>query len=452
MVSTDTAVEGELDPSDTGPVPGRIFLEKVLHTLMPSVVRMGGAGFQFLSTVMVARSLGDGPSALFFFWTSVLMTSGPIASYGLEQIALRNVPRLEGTGPGAVAAFVANLRALSLAVSFLLGIGWMIFAVVTDKTGAGFQLWHLLPLFAQGAIALALINGEALKGLSHPVLGSIFGHVLPAGLFCIAVALTLIVPVAFDATEILALYTGSFVLGAVLARFAPGGAFRDRFVLWPEKSRFQTLLREGFPICCVSLFGALGFIIPLSICDVMLPAAEVSHLTAAFRVSILFVVLSGAIHSVFAPALSRTAELKRPLVPVMKVYGKSIAIALLVLGLPIGVGMIFPGTVMSVFGEEFLDGAGALRLLLLVQLISLMMGPVPYLLLMTGHTTFLARLGVLKLVLVVGLSFILIPKMGGVGMVVAMGIAFLGEGILGVAYAVAKMKEQERRAVESAEG
>lgn len=452
MVSSDTTLEGEIGGAGNGPLPWRIFLEKVIHTLMPSVVRMIGAGFQFLSTVMVARSLGDGPGALFFFWSSVLMTSGPIASYGLEQIALRNVPRLEGAGPGAVASFVANLRAMSLAVSLLLGIGWMIFAIVTDKSGAGFQLWHLLPLFAQGAIALALINGEALKGLSHPVLGSVFGHVLPAGLFCVAVALTLVLPATFDATEILALYAGSFVMGAVLARFAPGGAFRDRFVLWPEKSRFLNLLREGFPICCVSLFGALGFIIPLAICDVLLPAAEVSHLTAAFRVSILFVVLSGAIHSVFAPALSRAAERERPLAPVMKVYGKSIAIALLVLGVPIVIGMIFPETVMTVFGEEFRDGAGALRLLLLVQLISLMMGPVPYLLLMTGHTTFLARLGVLKLVLVVGLSFILIPKMGGVGMVVAMGIAFLGEGILGVAYAVAKMKEQERRLVKTAEG
>lgn len=450
MVASETTAEAEMDRSATGPTPLRLLLAKIVHTLMPSAVRMIGAGFQFLSTVMVARTLGDGPSALFFFWSSVLMTSGPIASYGLEQIALRNVPRLEPEGHGAVAAFVANLRALSLAVSVLIGLGWLIFAVVTDRNSDGFQLWHLLPLFAQGAIALTLINGEALKGLSHPVLGSLFGHVLPAGLFCLLVALATFATGAFDSTEILALYTGSFVLGAVFARFAPGGAFRDRFILWPEKSQFRTLLREGFPVCCVSLFGALGFIVPLSICEVTRPAAEVSHLTAAFRVSILFVVLSGAIHSVFAPALSRTAEMRNPLRPVMKVYGKSIAIALLTLGIPIAIGMIFPETVMTVFGEEFRDGAGALRLLLLVQLLSLMMGPVPYLLLMTGHTAFLARLGILKLVIVVGLSFLLIPRFGGTGMVVAMGIAFLGEGLIGVAYAVAKMKGQEQREKEAA--
>jgi O-antigen/teichoic acid export membrane protein len=134
----------------------------------------------------------------------------------------------------------------------------------------------------------------------------------------------------------------------------------------------------------------------------------------------------------------------------MRVYGKAIGIALLTLGLPVTLGMMFPGAVMAVFGEEFHDGAAPLRLLLLIQLISLMMGPVPYLLLMTGHTAFLARLGIVKLVVVVGLSVVLIPRFGGSGMVVAMGIAFLGEGLTGIAYAVAKMRAQEKRPCESA--
>jgi len=449
MIASETTGGKGIDGRITGPVPLRLLFGKVMHTLMPSAVRMGGAGFQFLSTVMVARALGDGPSALFFFWSSVLMTSAPIATFGLEQIALRNVPRLEPEGRGVVAAFVANLRAISLAASSLIGSGWLIYAVATEPGPGGFQPWHVLPLFAQGAIALTLINGEALKGLSHPVLGSVFAHVLPSGLFCLFVAVTTLLERSFHSTEILALYTASFAIGAVLVRFAPGGAFGAPFLQWPSKSHFRILLRDGFPVCCVSLFGALGFIVPLTICEVTRPAAEVSHLTTAFRVSILFVVLSGAIHSVFAPALSRTAEMKNPLRPVMKVYGKSIAIALLTLGLPIAIGMGFPEKVMTVFGEEFRDGAGALRLLLFVQLLSLMMGPVPHLLLMTGHTDFLARLGILKLVTVVGLSFLLIPRYGGNGMIVAMGIAFLGEGIIGVAYAVGKMGNRESREEEA---
>ncbi len=62
MVSSETTAETEIDRSETGPIPWRRLFEHAVHTLLPSAVRMIGAGFQFLSTVMVARSLGDGPA------------------------------------------------------------------------------------------------------------------------------------------------------------------------------------------------------------------------------------------------------------------------------------------------------------------------------------------------------------------------------------------------------
>jgi O-antigen/teichoic acid export membrane protein len=176
------------------------------------------------------------------------------------------------------------------------------------------------------------------------------------------------------------------------------------------------------------------------VCELLLTGSEISHLTAAFRISILFIVLSGAIHGVFAPALSRSAAAPAPLLPVLRVYGKSIGIALLVLGPPLAIGILFPGAVMTVFGEEFRDGSGALRWLLVIQFLSLLMGPVPHLLLMTGHTVFLARIGIAKFALVTLLSLVLIPRCGGLGMVVAMGIAFLGEELAGVAYTLLKMR------------
>lgn len=439
MISTDASSTSRLGRSSSWATPLRLAFSTAVRTLLPSVVRMIGAGFQFLSTVMVARSLGDGPGAPFFFWSSVLMTSGPIATYGLEQIALRNVPRLERDGTDAVNGFVANIRAIALLLSFILGLGWIAYAGLA--TGGRFESWHLLPLFCQGAIALVLINGETLKGLSRPVLGSLFGHVIPVGFFCVLVALF---AGRLGAGGILALYTGSFFAGAVLARYAPGGVFRGRFVRWPDRETFRSLLGEGFPVCCVSLFGAIGFIVPLAICEMTQPSEEVSHLTAAFRISLIFVVFSEAIHGVFAPALSRSAESPRPLRPVMTVYGRSISVSLLTLGLPVAFGIAFPEWIMSIFGDRFREGADELRLLIILQLLSLMMGPAANLLLMTGLTRFLARLGFLKLALVVSLSFLLIPRIGGIGMVVAMGIGYLGEGLVGVAYAVWRMRAREK--------
>lgn len=419
-------------------LPSRFTLWQAFHTLLPSGIRMFGAGIQFLSTVIVARVLGDGPSAGFFFWSSVLMTSGPIATYGLEQIALRNVPRLQRDGQEReIGPFVAGLRSVSLLLSFLIGLGLVVYAIATQPEPGGFRVWHLLAPLALASIAITLINGEALKGLSRPVAGTIFGHLLPVSLFCLLVALF---AGYLNSPGILSLYTGSYLIGALAARFAPGGNFRSRYFTWPSAEKRSELIRDGFAICCVSIFGALGFIVPLAIVEMIRPAAEVSHLTTAFRIGILFIVLGSAIHSVFAPALSRSAELPDPFLPVFKVHGKAIAISLAALGLPLGVGIAFPEPVMLIFGDSFRDGAEALRLLLIVQLLSLCLGPVPYLLLMTGHTAFLARIGVAKFAVATVLSILLVPRFGGSGMVAAMGIAFLGEGLIGIAYAMIKLR------------
>lgn len=403
---------------------------------------MVGAGFQFLSTVIVARTLGDGPSANFFFWSSVLMTSAPIATFGLEQIALRNVPRLHRDNPENVGRFVAHLRAISVLLSFLIGLGWVAYAVMSPPAPGEVRLWHFLPPVLLGAIAVALINGEAFKGLSRPVMGSIYGHLLPVSLFFLSVSLF---AKYLGSPGILTLYTGSYLIGALAARHTGGGDFRKCFLIWPDRTTLRALLGEGFPICLVSVFGALGFIVPLAFFELTRPAAEVSHLTAAFRISILFAVLSAAIHSVFAPALSRSAELPDPLRPVFLVYGKAILIALAALALPLGFGIAFPDRVMSIFGAEFHEGAAPLRLLLLLQLISLVLGPVPHLLLMTGHTVFLARIGVVKFISVVLLSLYFIPRHGGSGMVYAMGLSFVGEEIAGLIHAFRKLRTEPNR-------
>ncbi|NLT69820.1 MAG: lipopolysaccharide biosynthesis protein [Verrucomicrobiaceae bacterium] len=449
MKASFSSSPGTLLRSLARSAPSAHVWETILHTLLPSAVRMVGAGFQFLSTVIVARTLGDGPSANFFFWSSVLMTSGPIATFGLEQIALRNVPRLQRDHPEKVGRFVAHLRAISVLLSFLIGLGWAVYAVISQAPPGGVRLWHFLPPLLLGAIAVALINGEAFKGLSRPVMGSVYGHLLPVTLFFILVVLF---AKHLGSPGILTLYTGSYLIGALAARHASGGEFRKCFLAWPDRATLRSLLAEGLPICLVSFFGALGFIIPLAFFELTRPAAEVSHLTAAFRISILFAVLSSAIHSVFAPALSRSAELPDPLRPLFRVYGKAILIALVALALPLGLGIAFPERVMSIFGEEFLDGVAPLRLLLLLQLVSLILGPVPHLLLMTGHTVFLARTGIVKFLATVILSFFFIPRYGGSGMVYAMGLAFVGEDIAGLLHAFRKLRTAKIKPKRDASG
>src|SRR6056297_3009041 len=104
--------QAELTPSRRFRIPGLPLASGggLVRTFSPSVVRLIGAAIQFLNTIIIARILGDAGAAPFFFWSAILMSWAPIATYGLEQLALRKTPRIESEGPEAVAAFLAPLR------------------------------------------------------------------------------------------------------------------------------------------------------------------------------------------------------------------------------------------------------------------------------------------------------------------------------------------------------
>ena len=418
---------------------------ELVRIFLPSTLRMAGAGIQFLCTIIVARLLGEHESAGFFFWSSVLMTSGPIATYGLEQIALRNVPRLHEAGSEKVGEFLASLRVVSLFVSFLIGFGMTVYAVFSEGP-RGFQLWHLLPPLTISAIAVTLINGEALKGLARPVAGVVYGHLIPVSIFCV---LSLLFANRLGSPGILTLYTLSYLTAPLLLRFGPVPDFRQKLFTLPRWESFKSVLKEGFSVFCVNLFSSFTFIVPLALVELTCPPAEVAHLTTAYRITILFYVLASSIHGVFAPEMSRAAEGPDPLRPVLRVYLKAIVFTLAPLSLPLVFGIAFPELVMSVFGEAFKSGATALRLLVIIQAIALSLGPVFQLLLMTGNTALMARLGILKIIVSIGLAFVLIPRFGGIGMILAMGGTGLLEEIYGLTVAFVRLKRKSRPAAEA---
>lgn len=423
---------------------GSIFA-KMSGALLPPSIRLVGAGIQLLSTILIARALGDEGSAMFFYWSAVLMSCVPVATYGLEQIALRNAPRMEKHGPDEVMKYLASLRTFATGVALTIGIVLILYAVFAHDASSKLEFWPFLLPVALAAMTINMINGESLKGLSRPVLGVIAGHFIPVTLFCASCALF---ARHLDSRGLLIIYTGSYLVAALAVQFGPVLEFRKLFVL-PRSNEIRQLFREGFSVCCVNLFGAASYVLPLTILEMMRPPEEVAYVTTSFRISILFAVLSAAVHSVFAPDLSRAATLDRPGYALFRVYGKAIAISLGALLIPLMVGIFFPETVMGVFGESFKNGADTLRLLLLAQLAFLCLGPVPYLLLMTEQTVLLARLGFAKLALTIALAFYFIPNNGGIGMVLALSIAYLLEEIAGILLAIRGIRKKSARPAES---
>lgn len=407
------------------------FVAEGARVLSPPALRLFGAGIQFLSTVMIARQLGDVNSAVFFFWAAILTSFAPIATYGLEHLALRAVPRLHHAGEtDHLVSYLASIRTVSLVLSLLIGVGLVLYAVLRDGPDSiHFQLWYLLLPIALASMALVHINGESLKGLAKPVNGIFFGHFVPVSLFCLLIATNLD---RLSSPFLIVIYSLAYVAAVVLIRVGSSSLLRAKTFAKPDKTQFRDILGEGFPVFASNALGALCFIVPLMILDFSRPAAEVAYVTTSFRISILFMILAGAIHGVFAPQLSRAAIHPENPSGIWKVYRRATLLTMLSLLIPMGVGIAFPGFVMSIFGEEFRAGASTLRLLLLASFLTLCLGPMMHLLLMTGNTRLLARLGLFKLLLVGLLSLLVVPSLGGIGMVSAMGCVFLIEAAAGL--------------------
>lgn len=417
-------------------------LAGMLRVFAPPGVRLAGAGIQFLSTIIIARQLGDEKSAGFFFWSAILMSLASVATFGLEHLVLRNVPRLhDGGSRKKLESYISSIRSIVLILSGVIGIGLMAYASFRyggDKEG--FQIWHpLLPL-ALGAIALTLINGETLKGLTRPVAGIFFGHFIPVSMFC---ALIILNTDKLTVPFLIVIYTFAYVFGVTSIRFVPSKTCHSKMFSLPPAKQSKAILAEGFPVFCTNALGALCYIVPLMLLDFLRPASEVAYVTTSFRISILLAVLATAIHGVFAPQLSRAAGIPGNSLNIFKVYGKATVMTLLALVLPFGIGIAFPDWIMSIFGEQFRAGADTLRILLIFGATSLCVGPMFHLLLMTGNTRILARLGVVKLLLVSALSALLIPSLGGIGMVIAMGTAFFLEEVFGLVYVARQLKRQK---------
>lgn len=191
-------------------------LKELYATFLPSGIRLGSAGVQFLSTILIARQLGDDGSALFFFWSALLVTAAPMASYGLEQLVLRDMPRLDGADPAEMDHYLRGVRGISLAFSILIGISMVIYGFLSD----GWNTWLLVLPIGICALSTTLINGEILKGLSRPVAGVLCGHFIPVTLFFFILAGFFSLERELNSEAILVIWIACFVAATFLVKFS----------------------------------------------------------------------------------------------------------------------------------------------------------------------------------------------------------------------------------------
>ncbi|MEX2579875.1 MAG: oligosaccharide flippase family protein [Verrucomicrobiales bacterium] len=401
---------------------GTVSGTSLVRSATPAALRLGGAVLQFVATLLIARTLGASRSGDFFFWSSVFRTTGQATTFGLDRLALRQVPRMEDS-PGAVSAYCAPVRVAILLLACVaagLVIGYALL-LNPDPTRPGW--WYLLPPACIGGVALCMFHGDIMNGRGRPVVAVLYRHTLPTAAFVVA----LVFAVRFATTDqLLACFALTFAAAGLGALLGPGFRGDGPYFRLPTVAEFKDQLKQGSPIFLCSAFHAFTFMVPLALLEWHHPSDQIAYFTTAYRIFVLFEVLSMAVHSLAMPALSK-AGLSDDRVQLRRIYKDSVFKGFLFLGPPMLGCLVLAGPVTAIFGDEFRNAGPVLQTLLALGMLSLACGPATSLVLMIGRTGRMATYAFWRFAAAIVLSLFLVPRFGPVGMAAALGVGLLLE-------------------------
>jgi O-antigen/teichoic acid export membrane protein len=162
--------------------------------------------------------------------------------------------------------------------------------------------------------------------------------------------------------------------------------------------------------------------LPQIVLGMLRGSEEVAFYSVAFRTANLTAIALMGVNSVVFPrfaALYASGELDR----LRRISQSSTAVMVLVCLPFLGLLLTYPRLALQLFGDAFVAGHVALRILALGQLVNVATGSVGGLLMMTGHQADVFRNGLISFVTLCVLLVLLTPALGSTGAAIAQAVA-----------------------------
>lgn len=384
-------------------------------------VKVLGTAFSFLFNILIARLIGSEGAGQFFLVLSVGAIATVLADLGLSQAALRFVAAgsAQQDWPTVKGVYQQSLR-LTLATSGILSgltyiaAPWIAVGLFSKPDLTIPLQWMTLSILP---IALLWLHTNLLQGLQKILAFS-----------CLQVP-----GLGFSALAILGLYgfgSLSGVVRVILAYVAAAiGMMLVSLYLWhnsapqlhgvPSQFQRQTLLQTSIPILWIKIANVLVSKTSTTlILGVLLTSHEVGVYGMVFRTAALTTFFLGTISNVASPKFAALYD-ANALAELKTVAHHSAKLTLLAAGPILIPLMTCPGLILKWFGADFSEGAVALMILAVGQLINAATGAVEPLLIMSGYETYVRNNTWVCALFNVLLNLLLIPLWGMNGAAVA---------------------------------
>jgi O-antigen/teichoic acid export membrane protein len=381
------------------------------------LVQITGGGLKYLQEMLFARWAGAEAFGSYIYAVNWAILLSLPAGLGLTVAVLRFVPGyLERGEHGLLWALLRWSR-----------VGTLLAGIAVGLVAAGvFSLWHpprvdgaalragmgLVPLWALMALQLALVQGTRRIALAYgpsevmrPALAILLGG---------AVFLTV---GRLDPLPALACF-GAAILATLAVQ---DGALRHAFRAVPRvraPAASGEWLRVALPLlvangCFMVLQRVDGLVI-----GAFHGARAAGLYESASRTTVLATSVLLAVSAIAAPTIG-ALHARGDRAAVERV-ARTAARWMLLPSLAIAAALVvFAGPILSLWGPDFAGASTALRILVVGQLVNAAVGPVGYLLSLTGHERRVARVYAVAAALDVVLCLVLVPPLGMTGAAIA---------------------------------
>jgi O-antigen/teichoic acid export membrane protein/GT2 family glycosyltransferase len=367
----------------------------------------GSRVLAFVATAYIARRLGASAFGYLGFATAVVAYFGTALSTGISEIGSREVARRPADA-ATIAAGGSVVRIVAAVIGFIAIFG--ISQLLPQPEVARL----VLTLTGLSLLSLAVDTSWVYKGIGR---ARRVGVALLIGQLVAVISLLASIRVPGDVVRVPVIqFLADLVVAGIL--IAP---LLGRGWITPRISEGLRLLRGSGLITLSRILRTVIVTVDIVLLGLLSSSTQVGWYTAAYRIVFFVMAIAYASHIAWLPVVTRTVADGRP---VDDALAGSLRLSL-VATMPFVVGgiLIAPQLMRAIFGEEYVPGAMALRLLMVSLLFIALHG--------ASRNVFLAynRLGVETSVMAVGaavnvaLNVALIPRYGLNGAALATAIA-----------------------------
>lgn len=388
-------------------------------------------GVRFFMGILIARFLGSEQFGLYTLVLTIVAVSAGLALLGLPSALVRYIAlyakRRDGSGIWGTLQVGVGVTTV-LAVLMAIGL-----ALLADPLARGlFHAPRLAPLLRWFSLlvpflALVEIMAAATRGFGRmeptAVAKSVSQPIIKLALvLCLAL-------VGLNASRVLMAHFISVVVAFVIILIFLNRLFTLRRPLGSGRREPKELLKFSLPLHLDFMIVTFRGNIQTFLLGAFNTLATVGIFTVASQINMIGQMYHASIVTASMPIVSELygqGERDR----LAKFY-QTMTKWTFTLNLPLFIiVLVFAEPILSIFGEDFVDGALALTILAFGSLVNTGTGICGVVINMTGNTGFNLINSVILTVVTIGLNLLLIPKWGLIGAAIATMVAAVGVNLL----------------------